>query len=453
MGTAKAFLLGLVSILCLESIAVGQPKGERENPNTASRSLKLSVVERGTKRPLAGITITSTSYRRGADEFRAATDALGRCTVPIPPRDRMGVFVIHAWKDGFVPIRIHWLEGVNELGVPASHTLILDPAAPIGGTVRDEEGRPVVGAKVFPSVNGPWNEIEDVGLPPDTFFETDAEGWWHCAIIPAAWNAGELYFRVVHPGFVSPRLVMDRRLPIRVLRAMRGVVVLQTGFTLSGTVADEHGKPIAGATVVLWESEDVQSEYDVIQSTGDRDQPGSENSTGGIRVKTSVDGRFRFGSCAPGVVMITVETPGLAPDLKQVRVGPPEARACSCSAGRGTARLRDAACRERTVHPAARIPAATWTDDPRTRRLHQWKVGRRAHASSPRSGSSASACSHGAAEPTQTVASHGTTRRSRPSRWSSATRRMAGGLSNASEPVSASGRYDPSAVPPARQGG
>ena len=59
---------------------------------------------------------------------------------------------VGARKDGFTPM-IVWVRHPNfEDEFPATYTLAMAPTAPIGGVVKDEDGRPVIGAKVSPSI-------------------------------------------------------------------------------------------------------------------------------------------------------------------------------------------------------------------------------------------------------------------------------------------------------------
>jgi hypothetical protein len=112
-------------------------------------------------------------------------------------------------------------------------------------------------------------------LPRDASFATDDQGRWRCAILPASWEAGEMYFRITHPRFLGSGPSYDRRLPIKDLRALSAVAVLETGYTLSGTVTDQHGRPIEGAAVV-WHSLFEES--------------------GSLRVRSGADGRFQLGA-------------------------------------------------------------------------------------------------------------------------------------------------------------
>ena len=80
-------------------------------------------------------------------------------------------------------------------------------------------------------------------------------------------------------------------------------MVMESGFTLRGTVTDEKGEPIAGATAV-W-----RAAYGL---------------TNLVRVKTGADGRFLFEHRPPGIALISAEVPGLAMGVKQVWLGPPD---------------------------------------------------------------------------------------------------------------------------------
>jgi hypothetical protein len=265
------------------------------------------VVERDGGKPVAGVAILSKSGRQGGPESRGKTDAQGHCSVPVPPvAIESPHFAVHAWKDGFVPVRILW--GYNREfefeGVPAAYTVVLDRGVPIGGIVRDEQGRPVAGARVFPSITGSReSEIERLELPLDTSFTTDDQGRWRCAILPASCETGEMTFRFEHPRFLSSGRWDDRRLPIKDLRALTADMVLQTGYTLSGTVTDRNGRPIEGAAVIC---------------------PGGGDGDTQLRAKSGPDGRFRLGNLPPGISMVTAEAPGLAPSMRTIRLGPPD---------------------------------------------------------------------------------------------------------------------------------
>jgi hypothetical protein len=306
MDRNLACALGLVLVLALSSGAAEPPRAAQAGPAPTGRVLDFRVVERDGDQPVAGVAIQSLAGRKDKPDFRGTTDDRGYCAVPIPPdAEKSHHFAVRAWKDGFVPVRVLWghTREFEFEGIPAAYSVILDRGTPIGGVVRDEQGRPVAGARVFPAISMRRSEMEYPDLPWDTSFSTDAQGRWHCAILPAWCETGEMGFRVEHPRFLSSGREYDRRLPIKDRRALTSAMVMETGFTLRGTVTDQKGKPIAGATVA-WRGDDEEGRL--------------------VRVKAGADGRFKLENRPPGIAMITAEVPGLAMGVKQVQLGPPD---------------------------------------------------------------------------------------------------------------------------------
>ncbi len=212
MGRNRACALGLVLVLTI-------PAGGASGPTRPGRVLDLRVVERNGERPVAGVAILSKSGYDDGPAFRGTTDDRGHCAVPIPPdAEKSRHFGVNVWKDGFVPVSVLW-GSTREFefeGVPASYTVILDRGVPIGGVVRDEQGRPVAGARVFPTFAGTRrSEIEYLDLPPDLGVSTDAQGRWNASILPALCTTGEIGVRVEHPRYLSSGREYDRRLPIK----------------------------------------------------------------------------------------------------------------------------------------------------------------------------------------------------------------------------------------------
>ena len=298
MGRNRACALGLVLVLTIPAVGAS-------GPTRPGRVLDLRVVERDGETPVAGAAILSKSGHQDGPVSRGATDDQGHCAVPVPPdAEKSRHFAINMWKDGFVPVRVLWgyTREFEFEGVPAAYTVILDRGVPIGGIVRDEQGRPVAGARVFPTFAGTRrSEIEYLEAPPDLGFSTDAQGRWNASILPATCTTGELVARVEHPRYLSSGQFYDRRLPVKDLRALTAALVMQAGFTVRGTVTDQNGRPIEGATVV-WRGTDEPSEP--------------------LRVKAGTGGRFAFENRPPGIALIAAEVPGLATDVKQVQLGP-----------------------------------------------------------------------------------------------------------------------------------
>ncbi len=289
-----------VVLLITLALPVGLARGDE--PSAAGHTLELRVVERDGGKPIAGVTVRAQDNRGpNTPTSRGTTDQHGACSIPVPPDTRY--LHVHAWKDGFVPVRVAWAyrREFEFEGVPATYAIVLDRGTAIGGIVRDEQGRPVAGARVTPGLaNTPRGEIEVLDLPDDAAFTTDAQGRWRGTILPESWKAKEIALRVQHPVFLDSGDAFDRSIPTKDLRDGSAVLVLETAYTVAGTVVGPDGKPVAGAAVA-W-----------------RNAYGPET----IPATTGPDGRFRFAGRRPGRAILTANAPGMATSVKLIRLGP-----------------------------------------------------------------------------------------------------------------------------------
>ena len=306
MGKKPAYALGLVLVLAIPSGADEPRRTSQGGPAPGpGRVLEIRVVDRDGRGPVAGVAIDSLPGLEDQPAFRGTTDDQGRCVVPVPTDvEKSGHFAVHAWKDGFVPVRVLWgyARGFEYEGVPAAYTVFFDRGTPIGGIVRDEQGRPVAGARVFPAfIRCRRSEIEWIDLPSHASFATDAQGRWRCSILPEWWTTGEMPIDVRPPRLMNGGRVRNWSVAIKDLRARTTQLVMETGFTLRGAVADQKGQPLVGATVFWWDPYEAD---------------------GQVRVKAGAGGRFQFENCPPGIALITAEVPGLAVDAKQIVLGP-----------------------------------------------------------------------------------------------------------------------------------
>jgi RNA polymerase sigma factor (sigma-70 family) len=154
----------------------------------------------------------------------------------------------------------------------------LTPGLPIGGFVKDEQGRPIEGAEVTVAISQRQVDVPDADVPvpanlsvyagfPHIRVNTDAQGRWQCSILPA--NADEttrIWLFVKHPDYVSDTGGYSRRLSLKTARAMTGALILSTGVNVRGRVRDGKGQPVAGARVVLAYS---PSAADALRATTD----------------------------------------------------------------------------------------------------------------------------------------------------------------------------------------
>jgi hypothetical protein len=298
---------GLLALLILAPGA----RAQEGRPGAAGAALDIRVVaaEGGEPIPGAALSITLAMYGKPESVRRETREADGQGRCRLPMSGQSWDFVsISARQDGHIPARLHWGDGQRSADLPASCTFRLRPGTTIGGVVRDERGRPVAAARVYPNLrvrrrgDGPEEIALDEG---EDFAETDDHGRWRCTKIPAELGEGDyLMFRLVHPDYVSDmEMQYSRTLPIEELRAGTGAFVLRDGIPLEGRVVDSKGRPVPGASVAL--------------GLGDR-----APSAGNIRTKADAEGRFRFAHVEPGRSRLFVEADGFAPGHPSVAVGP-----------------------------------------------------------------------------------------------------------------------------------
>ena len=127
------------------------PRPQTQTPR-ADRTLKLEVVNGNDRSPLAGASVWVRVTRGQAHTSQGTTDDEGRFPIALSGGTTYFLHVVVA-HPGFVPIELRW--GGGE--IPDAYTLAMPRGATIGGVVRDEQGRPIAGARVFarPGGTGP----------------------------------------------------------------------------------------------------------------------------------------------------------------------------------------------------------------------------------------------------------------------------------------------------------
>lgn len=191
----------------------------------------------------------------------------------------------------------------RKAAVPAAETVILLPRGiQISGVVKDPEGKPVEGAQVSVSLMieppGRVPELPADGVPRYTNRDvpaiTDKDGRWSMDSAPAAFQQASV--SIEHPDYVRYR---SSFVPGPDLRGGKAQFSLSRGETVMGTVVDEGGKPIAGATVRALEY-----------------RPSDE----GKPVTTKADGGFSFSHLSMENLQLFATAPGKGPVLQEVTV-------------------------------------------------------------------------------------------------------------------------------------
>ena len=114
-------------------------------------------------------------------------------------------------KLGFVPLEVMWDNAMAEVPVeiPREYTITMEPGSAIGGIVQDEQGQPVVGARVHLSI--PSTGIPGPGKPrvdlQNFVTNTDAGGRWQCDIVHVVRPSSKFFFHVVRPSSAAHNAV------------------------------------------------------------------------------------------------------------------------------------------------------------------------------------------------------------------------------------------------------
>lgn len=220
----------------------------------AGREIAGTVVSPD-DRPVAGIEVVLTAGPAPDGSVpilaRATTGADGRFRLGRPDAVRAREFlspgVIWAYRPG---LGLGIVDLVREDRPDRSHRMIVEPQEPRRLTIRDADGRPVAGARVFARLV----QSEQTGYLgaaiPDEWLDrlaaaTDARGE---AILPGLTHRIDLR---------SVRIaVAGRGAHVAVLRYDDGkldvTIAMGRPSALEGTVRDESGGPVAGATVEVW---------------------------------------------------------------------------------------------------------------------------------------------------------------------------------------------------------
>jgi protocatechuate 3,4-dioxygenase beta subunit len=304
------------SMFQVAGISAVEPQGGDQKP--ADGAMLVTVLGPD-KTPLAGARIHASIWT--SEPFQANQDyvcnAEGKATVRLPKT--IDILRIWASQEGHVALFAQWWpkQEARPRKIPQEFVLQLEKGTAIGGTVTNDDGDPIAGAKVYVSL------VDDNGKPelvstspvPDTWLATggdarttDERGRWSLDNAPAGDGFG---FRVMlnHPGYISDYtwggLQNEQQVSSKAFRERSATIAMHRGVTLSGVVTDGNGKKVPDA-VVIWGDEPYQQE-------------------GSQEVRTDANGRYRFPPLPSGRLNVTVVAPGWAPDQQTIPLAPDHA--------------------------------------------------------------------------------------------------------------------------------
>jgi hypothetical protein len=265
--------------------------------------------------PIPGVKIRASVWTKQAfpanrDFF---TDPEGKAAISLPAS--LDILRLFAAKPGHIGMFANWDKNMTPDGhlIPETFTFRLEKGSTIGGTVVDEDGKPIEGVRISAMLeidprrsDGKWPTWNSWLTNEDAHCVTRADGRWSLDNVPPA--DVEVALMLQHPRFVSDygwsRLKQaDIKMPS--LRNHSARLVMQRGIAVTGRVKGPAGEPISNA-VVVW---------------GDRPYftPGSQE------VRTDEAGKFELPpllgdpkNSVQDPLPVLVVAPGFAPQQQKV---------------------------------------------------------------------------------------------------------------------------------------
>lgn len=251
----------------------------------SSSRMNFNVVDAATGQPLVGAKLRMTYYERGFSRdktIKAISDANGRMAIGMigPPYVDLYLSVT---ADGYVPKQATW---GRMRPMPSAYTMKLEHGTTIGGSVVDEAGHPIVGARIgFDAAFEPFGNVETISFGRDATAISDSNGHWSSSMIPRG-ETIRLY--VAHSEHARTNLTVKPYAS----DANQIVITMSDGLRIAGTVLDSNGVPIAGATV--------------------RQVSGGDDTS----ATTDLSGAFEFRNVESGQQMLAVQADGFAPAVQ-----------------------------------------------------------------------------------------------------------------------------------------
>lgn len=280
---------------------------EEPQPKVAENSFLLKVVDPdGNPVPNAEVEIrtrpmvtaeqivTGSFTKAGTYGAFAETDEKGEFAIRLDESSKSIVFAVK--QPGFAPYWAEWNSLDHPEPMPEEFTMQLDKGWVVGGILQDEDGNPVAGATVRPSVAFKMRPgvIRQLGI--GTRIKTQEDGSWQFGCVPDSKN--DLTIELTHPDLQPMWHTIPRDGYELKPMSPRGIITLQKGIEVSGVVTDESGVPIEDALVRTKFLNDVR------------------------KTTTDAQGKYVLKGCPPRKARIVVSAKGKALQKQDVRVLP-----------------------------------------------------------------------------------------------------------------------------------
>jgi beta-lactamase regulating signal transducer with metallopeptidase domain/thiol-disulfide isomerase/thioredoxin/uncharacterized GH25 family protein len=302
----------------------GDQTSEREPKQLPTKGSMLVRVLGPDGQPIAGTKLFAnvSSWNRNATawdkhwvitnhDYVSGRDGTAQIKLPKLVEDLR----LWARKDGYVPMfAIWWPKNEPGLGeIPGEFTYHMQKGTILGGTVKNDAGKPITGVKVEARYDGKGIQtgassraVFDAWLSEgESAVTTDSEGRWKLDNVPLGDDV-DVRIKLRHPDYIDDhdwgQLQKEQHVTTKALRAKSAVIVMHRGTGVTGTVTDSDGKPVKDAVVIR----------------GDR--PYWEE--GSQEVRTDEKGVYRFPPLPSGPTHLTVVAQGWMPERSKIDVAP-----------------------------------------------------------------------------------------------------------------------------------
>jgi len=187
----------------------------------------------------------------------------------------------------------NWLNFQNKAVIDlAPKTARLQRAWTIGGIIVDSDGKPIPNVRIILQLQMTGGQI----VVSDRIW-SNSKGIWKFESVPESMNA--VTAQISDPKFVPENPTLDRaEFAVNPGHDPTAKITLKGGFSVTGTVTDDGGKPIAKALVRTRANNDTRSAF------------------------TDKKGVYRLEGCGPGSARIVASAKGRAPALQEIEIGP-----------------------------------------------------------------------------------------------------------------------------------
>jgi uncharacterized GH25 family protein len=264
-----------------------------------AKKMRVTVLDADSGKPLNDAAIETSkmiAMSLALPPRDLKTDANGQCEINLVSKNQE-TLALRVGRAGYVTSLTEWSKGE----MPAEWTVKLQKGAPIGGVVRDPDGKPIRGATVSVSTiqrnqAGDFTELEADAVT------TDAAGKWTTESLPTGFksltlNLSRADFRPAMYNMASSESVAPGEVSKADLLALEAVLMMKPAICIEGVVSDATGKPLAGAQVIFQQFLEEPKER---------------------MAGTDAAGRFKFKIMAAGQGTLSVTAAGFSPQSSPV---------------------------------------------------------------------------------------------------------------------------------------